>query len=56
MTAEQLYEAIEASQKTITVMVPRTDYYARSGDTEEDYLTYICPYTLLEKLKELQNR
>lgn len=40
---EKLISAVEASTKTVQIVTPSTDYYARRGDYDEDTLDIIDP-------------
>lgn len=46
-------KAVEAATKTIVVKVKSTDYYARDGDLDDEYIQIIDPERLIEELKAL---
>ena len=51
ITAKELAEIIEVSMDAITICVPSSDYYRRSGDWEERTIVFIDPNILLRELK-----
>ena len=54
ITIEQLIDAIENAIARVDVMVPDQDYYAKRGNSSEGSIDIVCPYKLIEALKELE--
>lgn len=51
--AVTLIDLIKKSERKMKVLVPATDYYARRGDSDEETITFVCPYQLVTELEEL---
>lgn len=52
LTPAALYRLIGGATENLVVLIPRQDYYARAGDSEEYTLEYISPQKLLAALQE----
>jgi hypothetical protein len=53
MNFKQIAAAVEAATKTIVVKVKSSDYYARAGDLDDEYIQIIDPERFIEELKAL---
>ena len=53
ITREQLIECIEKATREMEVHAPSRDYYARSGDSYTETITYISPQGLIEAINGL---
>jgi hypothetical protein len=55
LSIPDLIGIITECETRMTVMVPSTDYYRRQGDTDEETITFVNSYLLIEKLTEMYN-
>lgn len=54
ISLEQLIDAIEAATIDKDISVPSDDYYAPRDHMVRGTITYVCPYKLVEALKEIE--
>lgn len=50
---DELLKVVESSKRTMTVLVPSQDYYARPGDSVEERISFIDADTFIAQLEEL---